>query len=153
MREIKFRAWDSKYQKMYYSHGDNPRVSLFHGDWEIDLEGENGDTIGSVSCGKDYPLMQYTGLKDKNGKEIYEGDILKHRVRAYLPVEDKNVEPEIFEHEEINICEHELGAFIFKTKDGNSKSIGWTEEFDNFTEDEYATFEVIGNIYENPELI
>ena len=52
MREIKFRAWDKLTQRMIY------RVFNTRND-------------------EDYILMQYTGLKDKNGKEIYEGDIIK----------------------------------------------------------------------------
>ena len=62
MREIKFRAWDETEKYMY--------------NWE-NLINQNLKNIFTITeqCG--YVLMQYTGLLDKNGKEIYEGDIVK----------------------------------------------------------------------------
>src|SRR5699024_4737643 len=80
-------------------------------------------------------LMQYTGLKDKNGTEIYEGDILSTDLdRPYLIVEFRN------------------GAFMFQCHD-NGKDyydfMATTGENSNFTK----YHEVIGNIYENPELL
>lgn len=62
MREIKFRAWDGK--QMYY-HNWRDRDSQVHDLWQFVVNVPDGE------------LMQYTGLKDKNGKEIYEGDRLK----------------------------------------------------------------------------
>jgi len=70
MREIKFRAW----------HRDNKcwldSICVYSdGSWSGSLVGERGEVSGYDE--RECELMQYTGLKDKNGKEIYEGDILK----------------------------------------------------------------------------
>ncbi len=65
MEEIKFRAWDKVSKKMVSNA------------YTIDAWGRCSASVeyfGDV----DWHVMQYTGLKDKNGKEIYNGDILKH---------------------------------------------------------------------------
>lgn len=68
MREIKFRAWSCNLKKMFQVYG-----------WQFStvyVKGDNNEKwsepIESVK------LMQYTGLKDKNGREIYEGDIVEY---------------------------------------------------------------------------
>lgn len=128
MREIKFRAWhDGKHTK--YSHGG---TMLFVGD-------ERGTTHPLDCCryaacplqGKHITLMQFTGLKDTNGVEIYEGDI----VRDHIGVGE-------VQYSEIR------GAFKVNYHDGFAK---W---FIDYTlKGERGSIEVIGNIHETPELL
>ena len=74
MKEIKFRAWDKKKKKMFYLDGI---IHLHLGliAWTFSSPDEVYVCGGKRDNGI---LMQYTGLKDKNGKEIYEGDIVKN---------------------------------------------------------------------------
>ena len=64
MREIKFRAWDLVHKKMIQVKSLEFGVGITH----------QNDDMGDIDG---YLLMQYTGLKDKNGKEIYDGDIVQ----------------------------------------------------------------------------
>jgi hypothetical protein len=100
---------------------------------EDDLTEVGKDLPGAYGTGSDpeaddaYILMQFTGLHDKNGKEIYEGDILKANHTDLLTV--------VFEN----------GSFCFV----NNSNSGSDRLHQNRTEKLF----VIGNIYENPELI
>lgn len=109
MREIKFRAWDEKGKSMY-------QITSLH---EVNKNGAF-TKIDSV-------LMQYTGLKDKNGKEIYEGDIVE--------VKERGLQVRIEFHDG-----------CFKGCDYESKARILPELFI----DEAV---IIGNIYENKELL
>ena len=111
MREIKFRAYHKNAGEMLYeiysltcyeSHGK------VNGIMEVDYE--------DLDYPDDIELMQYTGLKDKNGKEIYEGDIVKY---------EDWLTPEIISMDNYNI----LDAISCRA------------------------VEIIGNTYENPELL
>ena len=126
MRDIKFRAWDL--MRMTTSG------IMFNSTTSM-LEIPNGS--GMV-------LMQYTGLKDKNGKEIYEGDIVK----LWECFDEDEPELNEFELSEVKYCaeESDYPAFEIKSNyfyESNILQAGVIE----------GRIEVIGNIYENPELL
>ncbi len=95
------------------------------------------DTPNQEIKGTDkYELMQFTGLLDKNGKEIYEGDILRHYGGGTT-----NGKPSYRDF-----------SFGFENISGSGEYDDWTGYGYSFEEDP-AKCEAIGNIYENPELL
>lgn len=120
-REIKFRAWDKKTKRMIYEASDLENGYLI----EIGLDGYVSATYKRICFDEDeIILMNYTGLKDKKGKEIYEGDIVKRSHYNYL-------------------IEFDEGTFGM-----NMKNYGW-KSLDRFLD----LGEIIGNIYENKGLL
>ena len=123
MRTIKFRAWDKKDKYMFktmviFNPDTHPQMGI------CQIVDKGVPEVRFVNQ-DDFELMQFTGLKDKNGKEIYEGDIVR------------------FQH---LICEvyYAYGMFNLKYPNGNlspSRDFAWGE------------LNIIGNIYENPELL
>ena len=123
MREIKFRAWDT-FKQIWSNYKINDGTVYF-------MDKNTGVWYGSYNKRyKDFNLMQYTGLKDKNGKEIYEGDILS----------DGNDEKPY--------------KIIFENGSYRAEFEGDFEEHSFDLIDVVAQgCEIVGNIYENPELI
>lgn len=113
MREIKFRAWCKPEKK-------------FH---EIDLEVILYETLSKYAI-EDWDLHQFTGLIDKNGKEIYEGDVVrdKHGIAYEVIRED-----------------YKWNLKNFYAPCFDTPGDGFSEELD--------TIEVIGNIHDNPKLL
>jgi hypothetical protein len=112
MREIKFRAWSSKGLRFWYF------------DYTVGFNPENNDCFS-------YP-MQYTGLKDKNGKEIYEGDVLNCQDRIV----------KVIWHEQAGQWDTVFIKYVFDLCSNGITNQEW----------KYRAV-VIGNIYENPELL
>ena len=124
MREIKFRAWH-KEEKII---GEVLGIDILHK--EIFFSNEDVDCY-EHSDFKDIELMQYTGLYDKNEKEIYEGDIVKLRANHGIGV--------------VKYYD-EWGAFVIEyIKPRPLAVLG----INYYKED----IEVLGNIYKNPELL
>ena len=129
-REIKFRVWDR----------DQKKIELIDTYWfeenfssylDFSKACENG------SCGDSgYDLMQYTGLKDKNGVEIYEGDVVKY----------ESSKRKIFLH----VVEWNQNKTMYILKFGDHKQD--TVRLSNIIS-KPLRFEVIGNIYQNPKLL
>jgi uncharacterized phage protein (TIGR01671 family) len=138
MRTFKFRAWDNEFEMMFYSNSSDDPLNV------------TGERIHHL-CGcekpeghlnyfffKKAPIMQFTGLHDKHGKEIYEGDIIRgngNNLFAIIPMLGG-----------LSICNtHYLGQKhneLISEPTNDAQSAQWLKES-----------EVIGNVYENPDLL
>ena len=126
----KFRAWDKEFKEMVQVD------ALLLDEQAIKATYKNGSVTKEDI--KNYNLMQSTGLKDKYGKEIFEGDIITN---------GKDIVHVIKRHETLGFYTLIDGREIFL---GNEMSI---EKLEKEVEEFSGNTEVIGNIYENPELL
>lgn len=149
MREIKFRVWDKKRKRMFIATTINASgsVSVFIDDGLYLLPAEQVE------------LMQYTNLKDKNGKEIYDGDIIRiepffkkkgakkfRRDKPYsnpISVVEWDEEEAAFDENHYVKGEFDCGGLLFEM----------TSEWECLEGTRRHDVTVIGNIHENPELL
>jgi uncharacterized phage protein (TIGR01671 family) len=128
-RVIKFRVWD-KLQERFTRCDEG-----YQGHYVLSLKGEYHN-LQNGSGGKEYIVQQWTGLTDKNGVGIYEGDILS-----------------IYNHPLAEQVEYELdgSSFGFFAHDDVDRQHGTWEYLSDWTS--AAGYDVIGNIFENSELL
>lgn len=128
-REIKFRAWDKDRKVLV------PEIEYYWGNFKkigyLEVEGtHDGNAEQNQEVSTNFELMQFTGLKDKNGKEIYEGDIVKHHI--------------------FGINEVMWKAPAFWTKEVRQREAQEPKSTLGFPDEQY---EIIGNVWENGDLL
>lgn len=133
-RVFKFRVWDTRL-KRYIDFG------CFHGQLNYDdfLLTTTGELFAVAPYEKeDFVIQQFTGFKDKKGREIYEGDVLRSHSKFLVGFG------------QYKDAEHEgHTGFWLKSEKFNSEPFGFGEWYDEKISEKY---EVVGNIFENPEL-
>ena len=126
----KFRVWNEKTESF-----------IDYGDLMLDLKngkvysGDVGIPEYTIDVTNQVILMQYTGCRDKNGIEIYEGDVIKDK------------------YYKIWLVQWYVGAFVITNKIPDSD--GQTSTYSHFSNlsNHHFYFEVIGNMWDNPELL
>ena len=129
----KFRAWHINKQIMC----EVIRIDFEQGIITLDLETDDDEYYWMETDWNfsDVEIMQYTGCRDKNGIEIYEGDVIKDK------------------YDKIWLVQYYVGAFVITNKIPDSD--GQTSTYSHFSNlsNHHFYFEVIGNMWNNPELL
>jgi hypothetical protein len=140
-RDIKFRAWDKHKNRMLTPIGLN---DFFHVDFD-----KNGNIVAFNGMGENVELMQFTGLHDKNGVEVYECDLLRYPAESkYEEINYRSFE--VFFHGGDANGDYNIGYSINRSHNYGNLAGGYVPPFKPKTVSE---MEVIGNIHENKELI
>jgi uncharacterized phage protein (TIGR01671 family) len=148
-REIKFKVWDLQ-KKCWYE----PIFEAYKGrlsDLMIGLSGNLFEhTMNGVAHESTFPdrfeLMQFTGLPDKNSKEIYKGDVLNLKTTFDNNMADKRFQPAT----QVNVG-FENGCFI--DKNTGRTLFDAIRTISSYSQNKWTNYEIIGNEFENPELI
>ena len=135
MREVKFRLWDLRNKYFFASYTE---------EMLIDIEGTNlwyqqvyYDDDTYLLDSDNFELMQYTGLKDIHGVEIYDGDIVSNEQDTYLVCLGEFTDSDDFQYPALR----QTGFYI--------KDVGDNETYPFYS----LAYEIVGNIYENNDLI
>lgn len=148
MREIKFKVvWNGEVSLDAYTIGE-----FVEG---VELRFSDGGTLpfNDIDWSTDIvEYLQYTGLKDKNGKEIYEGDVLRILYTDWMSKHLGTAEQQAMSLEEYKKSISKRGEVVFA---GDRYSIDFHDGYATGTlfEGTHGEKEIIGNIYENPELL
>ena len=154
MREVKFRAWNKKLKRFA---PEDCSIQIQGDDAHVAFDTFNGNFDTEVWDLKDVELLQFTGLKDVNGADIYEGDIVAMPYvdpMGGIHYQNDFLSDVIFERgcfqvwcNELKPERHNIESWIERTE-GEYKS-----NYGNINKWGDCVLTVIGNIYENPELI
>lgn len=138
MRNIKFRHFDTRHNEMRYSDKHD-------GEFYINLKGvlymyaiPKSESGLSSEYYKSYDVMQYTGVDDKNGTPIFEGDIVEGTCLGFCDDDEFK-----------DVVEFSNGSFCFSKEKWKDGTYDWYSLENYYSED----LLVVGNIYENPELL
>lgn len=149
MRVIKFRAWvpevsageitlpgDMEYNPSWQDiQAIRTKTNAIPDGFGFEHVSDQISSLNKICENYGHALMQYTGLKDKNGKEIYEGDVVQHLVKSRMYPDGQ--------------IRHNTIEWTDDLEMDNS----WGSHSSGFYMPIGADWEIIGNIYENPELI
>jgi uncharacterized phage protein (TIGR01671 family) len=135
MREIKFRAWDTIQKRFLHIDeiDEYPNDNVFFNGYVDPSKHGYGLSLESEYI----EFLLYTGLKDKNGREIYEGDILELGIQ-------KGILKSVVEYHSPTFCHRWINLEEAGIRGKKIEPLFWNTNI---------IFEVIGNVYENPELL